>query len=89
MKPEGEVTNSCKANTGCKHTASAANPLQKKTKKKQKLKIDDVHCGLALVCYLLFATFMCEKQLNSGFHSGDGLLFLLVQIEQIVLVLKC
>lgn len=50
MKPEGEVTNSCKANTGCKHTASAATPLQ--TKQNQKLKIDDVHCGLALVCHL-------------------------------------
>lgn len=87
MKPEGEVTNSCTANTGCKHTRSHSPP--NKTKQNQKLKIDDVQCGLALVCYLLFATFMCEKQLHSGFHSGDGLLFLLVQIEQIVLVLKC
>lgn len=42
-----------------------------------------------IVVLLLFATFMCEKRLHSGFHSGDGLLFLLVQIEQIVLVLKC
>lgn len=53
MKPEGEVTNSCTANTGCKHTRSHSPPNKTKPKiKNWWCSMWSCSCLLPFVCHL-------------------------------------